>query len=174
MLYKILSSYTLVAAFLAILAFGAASATFIENDFGSATARAIVYDHLWYEAILALTALNLAFVLHRTRLFYRCKASFLFHIAFVVILLGAALTRYLGIEGTLHLREGESNARFLTQKLYIQVTPANEATHFFPFEINAWHNRFSQEIPLQNGDTLTIKLADSLLHKEGQKCFGLF
>ena len=174
MLYKILSSYTLMAAFLAILAFGAAGATFIENDFGSATARAIVYDHLWYEAILALTALNLAFVLHRTRLFYRCKASFLFHIAFVVILLGAALTRYLGIEGTLHLREGESSARFLTQKLYLQVTPANEATHFFPFEINAWHNRFSQEIPLQNGDTLEIKLADSLLHKEGQNVSGYF
>ncbi len=174
MLYKILSSYTLMAAFLAILAFGAAGATFIENDFGSATARAIVYDHLWYEAILALTALNLAFVLHRTRLFYRCKASFLFHIAFVVILLGAALTRYLGIEGTLHLREGESSAHFLTQKLYLQVTPANEATHFFPLEINAWHNRFSQEIPLQNGDTLEIKLADSLLHKEGQNVSGYF
>ena len=174
MLYKILSSYTLMAAFLAILAFGAASATFIENDFGSATARAIVYDHLWYEAILALTALNLAFVLHHTRLFYRCKASFLFHIAFVVILLGAALTRYLGIEGTLHLREGESSARFLTQKLYLQVTPANEATRFFPLEINAWHNRFSQEIPLQNGGTLEIKLADSLLHKEGQNVSGYF
>ncbi|MGP1580115.1 MAG: cytochrome c biogenesis protein CcsA [Wolinella sp.] len=174
MLYKILSSYALMILLFLLLAFGAASATFIENDFGSATARAIVYDQLWYEAILALTALNLAFVLHRTRLFQRCKASFLFHIAFVVILLGAALTRYAGIEGTLHLREGESSARFLTQKLYLQITPADEATRFFPFEINAWHNHFSQKIPLQNGDTLEIKLADSLLHKEGQNVSGYF
>lgn len=175
MLYKLLSSYITLTLLFLLLAVGAAIATFIENDFGTASARALVYDHLWYEALLGVLALNLLAVIHRTKL-YRFKARFLFHIAFVVILLGAGLTRYLGNEGIMHIREGESASSFLTTKPYLQVTlheGTSPRTHFFPLEITAWKNRFHKSLPTQS-TPLKIALVDSFIHKEGLSVSGYF
>ena len=92
-----------------ILALGAAIATFVENDFGTFAARASVYNALWYEIILSLSALNILFVLHKTKL-YRHLPRFIFHLSFVIILIGAGLTRYLGVEGVMKIREGSVSA----------------------------------------------------------------
>jgi len=88
-----------------ILALGAAVATFVENDFGTHVARMSVYNALWYEIVLSLSALNILFVVHKTKL-YRHLPRFIFHLSLVVILIGAGLTRYFGIEGIMKIREG--------------------------------------------------------------------
>ena len=90
---------------LSFLALGAAAATLIENDFGTASARMYVYNTWWYEALLAATCLNLALVLARTRMYLLHRAKFIFHVALIVIALGAGLTRYFGVEGVMKIRE---------------------------------------------------------------------
>jgi len=40
---------------------------------------------------------------------YKVKSRMIFHISFVVILLGAAITYIYGVEGTINIREGEKN-----------------------------------------------------------------
>lgn len=113
MIYKILTSYKTVFILLSILAIGAACGTFIENDFGTQRARELVYDTIWYEAILFLSSLVLLFIIHKTKM-YKVKARFVFHIAFVVILIGAALTRYLAIQGTITIPEGNKSDTFIS------------------------------------------------------------
>jgi cytochrome c-type biogenesis protein CcsB len=96
---------------LSILAIGAAYGTFIENDFGTLKANELVYNSIWYETILFLSSVNLLFVIHKTKM-YRVKARFLFHTALVVILIGAALTRYFAVQGTITIHEGDKSDTF--------------------------------------------------------------
>lgn len=154
-----------------ILAIAAGIATFVENDFGSVSARALVYDNIWYEAIFALAVVNLLFTSYRYRL-YLFKSRFLFHIAFVVILLGAGLTRYFGLDGSMHIREGESVSAMQTNASYLQVN-VDGSKHNFKLEINAWGNNFSSTIPTINGE-LELKLSESIVYKEGLITSGYF
>ncbi len=105
MLIKILGSYKTMLFLLSFLALGAAVATFVENDFGTAVARAYVYNTWWYELLLILGALNIALVLYKTRMYATHLSKFLFHGAFILILIGSGLTRYFGIEGVVKIRE---------------------------------------------------------------------
>ena len=103
-----MTSYKTMVSLLLILAIGAAVGTFVENDFGTARAREVVYNAWWYELALFLIAMNLLFVIEKTKM-YRVKARTLFHVAFVIILFGAALTRYFGFDGVMNIREGEKS-----------------------------------------------------------------
>ena len=120
-MYKIFSSYRTMVLLLTVLFIGAACATFIENDFGTSRARELVYDSIWYELTLFLSTINLMTVMHKTKM-YKVKARFVFHLALVIILFGAGITRYFGVEGIMSIREGEKSNTFITaQKQEIEV-----------------------------------------------------
>ncbi|MBB1489729.1 cytochrome c biogenesis protein ResB, partial [Oceanospirillum sp. D5] len=46
-------------------------------------------------------------------------ATFILHISFIFILLGAFITRYIGYEGMMAIREGATENQFLSQKTYV-------------------------------------------------------
>ncbi len=52
LLYKILSSAKLALLLLFIFGVAMAIATFIENDFGTTTAWAVIYDSWWFELVM--------------------------------------------------------------------------------------------------------------------------
>ncbi len=121
-IYKALvSTYTM--AFLFVLfSVAMAVATFIENDFGTETARTLIYDAWWFELIMVLGLINLIGNIIRYRLYTKEKwHSFIFHLAFIFILLGAAVTRYIGYEGQMPIIEGETVDYILSEKNYIVV-----------------------------------------------------
>jgi cytochrome c-type biogenesis protein CcsB len=106
---KFLFSPAAMGVMLMILAAALAAATFIENDFGSLAAYASVYDKWWFELIFILLAANLIGQLVIYRMFRKEKITIaLFHIAFLVMIAGAGITRYTGWEGSMHIREGQS------------------------------------------------------------------
>ena len=109
----ILFSFKTTLTLLAILAIGAGVATFIENDFGTSSARVLVYNNIWYETVLVLTTLNLSGIIYKYKM-WKHKARFIFHTSFVVILIGAAMTRYVGYEGIMHIREGKTENRMIS------------------------------------------------------------
>lgn len=116
-------SMTSTGVLLVVFAFSIAYATFIENDYGTATARILVYNAIWFEILLLLLAINLAGSVFYYKLIKRHKwAILLFHSAFLVILAGAAVTRLNGFEGSLHIREGSENNRMMTEATYITIT----------------------------------------------------
>ncbi len=98
-------------------------ATFIENDFGTTAAKAVVYNATWFDILLALLAANLIANIIRYRMYRREKLTvFLFHLAFLIILVGAAITRFISFEGMLHLREGQTSNTILSDRTYVEAT----------------------------------------------------
>ena len=115
-------SYKLMAIILVLIAVSAGMATFIENDFGSHIAREKVYAARWFELLLLIFAFNLTGIIFRFKSWKKGKLTvFIFHIAFLVILLGAAITRYLGFEGTMHIREGETSNIMISEGVPIML-----------------------------------------------------
>ncbi|HQJ82125.1 MAG TPA: cytochrome c biogenesis protein ResB, partial [Bacteroidales bacterium] len=118
--FRFLFSPVFMGSLFIIFAFAMAAATFIENDYGSAAAYGMVYDTRWFELILLLLTVNLIGQLVIHRLFRKEKLPVaLFHLAFVLILAGAGITRYFGQEGQIHIREGERNNTCTTNERYL-------------------------------------------------------
>ncbi len=93
---------------LIVLAVAMAAATFIENDFGPESARLMVYNTRWFELLFLLLVVNLTGQIVTRKLYRRDKLTvMLFHTAFIVMVIGAAITRYTGYDGMMHIREGE-------------------------------------------------------------------
>ena len=121
--FKFLISPVFMGILFVVFALSMAVATFIENDFGSATAYGIVYNTGWFELILLLLAINLVGQLIVFRLFKVSRLpGALFHLSFVIMLAGAAITRYTGWEGSIHIREGEDQSICYSTDKYITFT----------------------------------------------------
>lgn len=122
-LLSILNSLKSTIVMMLIFAAAIGYATFIENDYGTMTAKAEVYNALWFEILMALLGLNLALNMYRFKMFSVKKAPiFIFHLSFLIILLGAAVTRYIGFEGTMHIREGDTATTMVSMENYFSVS----------------------------------------------------
>ena len=157
LLFSMLSSVLL----LLIFAIAIAYATFIENDYGTATAQALIYQSWWFELLLLLGAVNLAGSVFKYKLVNRKKwAILLFHLAFIAIIIGAGVTRYVGFEGNMHIREGESNNQIVSTESYItlkaSVNGQEETTHTrVKFTPNT-NNRYKETLEIA-GKTVTVE-----------------
>lgn len=106
-----------------LFALSMAVATFIENDHGAVVAMKWVYGTKWFELILLLLVVNLIGQIFVNNLLKQKKLTIvLFHLAFVVIIIGAGITRYFGFEGSIHIREGQTNNICMSEGKYIQVS----------------------------------------------------
>ncbi|WP_288460973.1 cytochrome c biogenesis protein CcsA [uncultured Chryseobacterium sp.] len=121
-LQDILISTRTMAVLLLVYAFAMAYATFLENDYGTPTAKALIYEAKWFELIMLLLILNFIGNIGRYRLWKREKWPVLvFHLAFILIFIGGAITRYISFEGTMHIREGETSNEIVTDKNFLKV-----------------------------------------------------
>jgi cytochrome c-type biogenesis protein CcsB len=117
---KFLISPVFMGVLFVVFALAMAVATFLENDFGSAAAYSMVYNTRWFELVLLLLAVNLVGQLIIFRLFKKAKlAGALFHLSFIIMILGAGITRYFGWEGSIHIREGEEQSVCSSNEKYI-------------------------------------------------------
>lgn len=99
-----------------------ALATFVESAYGTSTAYAVVYGTHWFEVLMLVIAINIAGVMVKLKFFNRKKlVVLLFHLAFIVILAGAAITRFISYEGTMHIREQAISNTMLSGNAYMQV-----------------------------------------------------
>lgn len=118
-IYYFLTSLPVMAFLFLVLAFSMAIATFVESSYGTPTAQAVVYKTHWFELVWALLALNLVNNLVKYRFFTLKRFTLgLFHISFLVILLGALITRYISYEGMMHIRENQSSNFILSSDNY--------------------------------------------------------
>ena len=96
--------------------------TFIESWYSTDTAKIWIYNAWWFETLLALMMLNFIGNIFKYRLFRKEKwAVLLLHLSFILIILGAFITRYFGYEGMMPIREGSSENVFLSEKTYLTV-----------------------------------------------------
>ncbi len=141
----VLFSFKTTLVLFAILAIGAGIATFIENDYGTSTARVLIYNNLWYEATLVLTTINLSGIIYKYKM-WKHPARFIFHLSFVVILIGAAMTRYIGYEGIIQIPEGQTENRMISLEPYLQVKiQQQDATYYKEFQKEFANTIYGQE-----------------------------
>jgi len=111
--------------YLVVFAAAVGVATFIENDFGTSSAQAVVYQSTWFELLLVLFGGAIAYNVYAYRFLQRKQyATLLFHLSILVILLGSAITRNYGWEGMLHIREGSQSSEVLSRDTYVRVAMA--------------------------------------------------
>ena len=158
-----------------LLGVGAAVATFIENDYGTSTARVVVYNHWWYEIVLTLSIVNLSGLIVRRKM-WKHKAKFIFHLAFIVMLIGASMTRYIGYEGVMHIKEGQTQSDMISLEPYIQVTIEYKDKKYyseFQKEFGAiGDNSFNYDVQFANKN-LNLKLDKYTFSKKGSSTMNL-
>ncbi len=148
--------------YLSLFIYGAlcALATFIENDYGTESAKVLIYSNSWFAFLHLFIIINLILIIIRFKLLERKRySSFLLHFSFIIILLGAGITRYTGFEGILHIREGESNAIMQSDENFLLVRALKGdvvGEHYiyakdFPLEISyLYSKKFDYALDLQN------------------------
>lgn len=137
-----------MAVLLLIYAFAMAYATFLENDYGTPTAKALIYEAKWFELIMVLLILNFIGNIARYRLWKKEKWPVLvFHLAFIFIFIGGAITRYISFEGQMHIREGETSNEIVTDKNFfkIQIEEKGDVLNYqdVPYLMSPLHKDFN-------------------------------
>ncbi|MFC7445586.1 cytochrome c biogenesis protein CcsA [Mesoflavibacter profundi] len=122
-LAKILFSTRLTAILFIVFALAMAIGTFLDANMETSPTpytRNLIYNAWWFEAIMVLFLINFIGNISRYRLLRKEKwATLLLHLAFILIIIGAGITRYFSFEGMMPIREGETSNAFLSQKTYI-------------------------------------------------------
>jgi len=106
-------------------------ATFVESSYGADAAKALVYGSAWFELLLLFLSVSMAVVYVRNKLYRKEKMTVgLFHLAFILMVAGAGVTRYIGEEGVIHIREGESSSELITTDQYFHMLLSKGDQHF--------------------------------------------
>lgn len=106
----------LFVSFAIAMAFG----TFIESWYSTETARIFIYNAWWFEAIMVFFAINFIGNIWKYQLLKKEKWPILvLHLSWVLIILGAFVTRYIGYEGMMPIREGSTENLFYSDKTYL-------------------------------------------------------
>ncbi|MCH7784345.1 MAG: cytochrome c biogenesis protein CcsA [Bacteroidetes bacterium] len=122
---SIIFSTRLTAVLFLVFAASMATGTFLDASFETAPSpytRELIYNAWWFEAIMGLFVINFAGNMIKYRLFRKEKwATVLFHLSFILIIIGAFVTRYISFEGMMHIREGATENTFLSSDTYLTV-----------------------------------------------------
>lgn len=182
---NILFSNRLTGILLFVFAVSMATATFIENDFGTETSKALVYSAKWFEIVMVLLAINFMGNIAKYNLFSWAKAPvLLLHVSFIIIILGAGITKYRGFEALVTIKEKESTSRILSIDSFLQLQAGNQKiiTNYAPkslmmskigfntinenydFEDKSINIKLKEYIPNAAYTLLSSKNGDDFLH----------
>lgn len=126
-LLSIFYSFWVILPIMFFYALSCAVATFIENDYGTIAARAIVYNSWWFAFlhIYLIVALIASFIHYRS-LPRKKYASALLHLSFIIIIIGAGITRYFGKEGMFIISENQKADFYYSSENYINISAIDE------------------------------------------------
>ncbi|GBF20638.1 MULTISPECIES: cytochrome c biogenesis protein CcsA [Arenibacter] len=122
LLKKIFFSTRLTAVLFIVFATAMAFGTFIESWYSTETARIWIYNTTWFEAIMVFFVINFVGNIARYNLLRKEKwAVLILHLSWILIILGAFVTRYISFEGMMPIREGNTENVFYSDKTYLTV-----------------------------------------------------
>lgn len=94
--------------------------TFIESMYSTATARIYIYNARWFELMMLLFVINFVGNINRYKLWKWSKWPLLaLHLSWILIILGAGVTRYISYEGMMPIAEGEASSSFYSDKTFL-------------------------------------------------------
>ena len=126
-LLDFLLSTKAMALLLLLMAASVGAATFIENSYDTITAKVLIYNAKWFELILFLLLINFVNNIKTYKLLQWKKWSILLlHMGFIIALIGAFITRYVGFEGVMLIQENTSSQQIYSSEPWLQVDVHNE------------------------------------------------
>jgi len=169
----ILFSTRTMGTMLLLFAFSMAMGTFVENDYGTPVAKALIYNCWWFELIMLILVLNFIGNIRRYRLYQFKKLPLLvFHLAFVVIFIGGCITRYISFEGSMPIREGESSNQIISDATFFKMqigkddqalayddVPVTLVSNHIPGYLKPFKKTFSGEYDF-HGERVKVKVLD--------------
>ena len=121
-LFSFLFSTRLMAMLFLTFAITMGVGTFIESKYNTDTARILIYNTWWFEAIMGFFMINFIGNIKRYNLLRKEKwATLMLHLAFVFIIAGAFTTRYISFEGMMPIREGAAENQFYSDKTFLTL-----------------------------------------------------
>ena len=119
-----LFSTRLTAVLFIVFAVAMATGTLLDRNMDTSPTpytRQLIYNAWWFEAIMVFFLINFLGNIKRYRLWRKEKwATLILHLSWILIIIGAGVTRYIGYEGAMPIREGETSNQMLSLKTYIQ------------------------------------------------------
>lgn len=121
-IYSFLFSTRLMAVLFIGFAVAMAAGTFIESKYNTDTARILVYNAWWFEAIMLFFVINFIGNIKRYQLYKKEKwVTLLMHLSWIFIIVGAFVTRYISYEGMMPIRENATTNQVFSDKNYLTV-----------------------------------------------------
>lgn len=169
-LQNLLISTRTMAVLLLVYAAAMGYATFIENDYGTPTAKALVYEAKWFEVVMLLLILNFIGNISRYRLWRREKWPVLvFHLSFILLFLGGAITRYISYEGIMLIREGQTSNEIITDKNFFKIQMEKEGDVLsykdIPYLMSPLHHNFKANYDF-HGQKVKVRALDYIQRKK--------
>ncbi len=122
-LASILFSTRLTGTLFIVFAIAMAVGTFLDASSETSPtpySRELIYNAWWFEAIMVIFLINFLGNMFRYGLNKRERwSTLLLHLAFILVIIGAGITRYIGYEGVVHIREGETSNIMLSEHVYL-------------------------------------------------------
>ncbi len=119
-LKKTLFSTRLMAVLFLVFAAAMAIGTFVESWYSTETARIYIYNTTWFEAIMVFFVINFIGNIYRYQLLnWKKWAILVLHLSWILIILGAFVTRYISFEGMMPIREGATENIFYSDKTFL-------------------------------------------------------
>ncbi|WP_242691650.1 c-type cytochrome biogenesis protein CcsB [Desertivirga arenae] len=170
---NILFSTRTMGTLLLFYAFSMALATFVENDYGTAVAKQLIYNCWWFELVMVLLILNFVGNIKRYQLLSVKKLPLLvFHLAFIIIFIGGFITRYISFEGTMHIREGNASNEVVSEATFFKVqiglnehalayddVPVILLSNRIPWYLKPFHKSFVSEYDYK-GSRVKMRVVD--------------
>lgn len=196
---NLLSSVKLGAVLMVIVAIGSTAGTFIESYMspsalfffllpmpcesfmemiqssvgGREAAYGTVYAATWFEVVMALMIVNLTLSFIKRAPYKLHQIGFAtIHFAMIVILISAGITRFMGYEGSMPIREGATTDYIYTVKTYASVASRTQEASF---PVNAFKrgnpNRWSKVVV--DGETFDLGVVEfwprfTQVYREGE------
>ncbi|WP_425236847.1 cytochrome c biogenesis protein CcsA [Ulvibacterium sp.] len=122
LLKEIFFSTRLMAVLFLVFATAMAFGTFIETWYSTETARIWIYNAWWFEVIMAFFVINFIGNIFKYNLLQWKKWPVLvLHLSWILIIIGAFITRYISYEGMMPIREGSTEKVFYSDKTYLKA-----------------------------------------------------
>lgn len=172
-LKKIFFSTRTMTVLLLLYGVAMAVATFVENDYDTATAKVLIYNSGWFEILMLWLIVIFTTNIKTYRLTKKEKWPLLaFHLAFIFIFLGGAITRYGSFEGQMPIKEKQTTDEIISDLTYfkLDVSDGRKTLRFdkYPYLMSYFNAKdarwpfkrtFKQDFQFE-GKTISLKTLD--------------
>ena len=157
-------------ALLLIFTISIGAATFIEEYYDTLTSKLAVYNARWFELLLLLMVINFIGHIKEYEMLKKKKWTGLtFHLAFILMIIGAGITRYVGFDGTMMIREGSSSNIIYSSNPILSVSVSDAADELVEIPLlltRSIKKSFDFDIKTPQGSSINISFKDFIKNAE--------